>query len=416
MGILGLTHDENGVALERLPVTIKVAIGEGPQPGEQNGHPRRLDHFVFKRKTLQGQDVVWEPATDIAKVHGEKPTELGIIFLNDDPREVLRTEYAWWTTAGYKCHGELVQIENGSGVKYEMRAIRRTQKHPEGEPWPGSYKYSDGPKKGQPVEPCGDGCPDLDRGDCRPSGDLYFILEKFPMFGAICRLHTSSYRSVRNLSNGLMQIRRLNGGRLTAIKAILKASPEKISYSDRDGTRHTSVAHILSLEIGATDLRTLVANMTEPGRLLDQGRSAFDLSQGGQYVVRETDTERAGEIAGEFYPNREVAAEESVEPAIGQSERDEQLARICELARRLGFNNAKTKMLLGQWARNLAGLERKLLNELDEQPGRMPAGSGDKGHQQQKKEASPTNGTTTSHPPNTAPADGPAPPAEGFLF
>ncbi len=416
MGILGLTHDENGAALEKLPVTIKVAIGEGPEPGKENGHPRRLDHFVFKRKTLRGQDVVWVPALEIADAHGEKPTELGVIFLNDDPREVLRTEYALWTPTGCKCRGELVQIANGGGIRFEMQATRRTQKHPEGESWPGNYKYVDGPKKGQPVEPCGDGCPDLERGECRPSGDLYFMLEKFPIFGAICRLHTSSYRSVRNLSNGLMQIRRLNGGHLTGIKAILKATPEKIWYADRNGTRHTSVAHILSLEIGATDLRTLVANMTEPVRLLDRGRSAFDLSRGVQYVVRETDGERAEEIAGEFYPNGEAAAGESVEPAIGQSERDEQLSRICELARRLGFNDAKTKMLLGQWAGNLAGLERKLLNELDEQPGRMPAGSGDKGHQQQKKEASPTNGTTTSHPPDTAPADGPAPPAKGFLF
>jgi len=81
MGILGLTHDDNGGALEKLPVRIKVAIGEGPEPGSQNGHPRRLDHFVFKRKTLRGQDVVWEPAPEIAKLYGEKPTELGIIFL-----------------------------------------------------------------------------------------------------------------------------------------------------------------------------------------------------------------------------------------------------------------------------------------------------------------------------------------------
>ena len=416
MGILGLTHDENGAALEKLPVTIKVAIGEGPEPGNANGHPRKLDHFVFKRKTLRGQDVVWEPALDIAKTHGEKPTELGIIFLNDDPREVFRTEYALWIPSGCKCHGELVQIANGSGVRYEMQATRRTQKHPDGEPWPGNYKYIDGPRKGQPVEPCGDGCPDLERGDCRPSGDLYFILEKFPIFGAICRLHTSSYRSVRNLSNGLMQIRRLTGGRLTGIKAILKASPERVSYSDRDGTRHTSVAYILSLEIGATDLRTLVSNMTEPVRLLGDGRAAFDLSRRAQYVVRETDAERAGEIAGEFYPNSEAAAGESVEPAIGQSEGDEQLAMICELARRLAHNDAKTKMLLGQWAGNLAGLERKLLNELDEQPGWMPTGSGDSGHRgQPKKETSQTTATTTSSPPETLTA-GPASPAEGFLF
>src|SRR5260221_14479160 len=65
MGILGLTHDDSGVALEKLPVAIKVAIGEPPEPGNQNSHPRRLDHFVFKRKTLRGQDVVWEPAPDI---------------------------------------------------------------------------------------------------------------------------------------------------------------------------------------------------------------------------------------------------------------------------------------------------------------------------------------------------------------
>ena len=237
------------------------------------------------------------------------------------------------------------------------------------------------------------------------------------MFGAICRLHTSSYRSVRNLSNGLMQIRRLNGGRLTGIKAILKASPERISYSDRDGTRHTSVAYILSLEIGATDLRTLVANMTEPRRLLGDGPAAFDLTRGAQYVAHETDAERAEEIAGEFYRNGGAPAEEPVEPAIEPSERDEQLARICELARRLGFNDAKTKMVIGQSAGDLAGLERKLLNELDDQPGRKSTGSGGNGNRGlSEKESSQTTATLPSNRPDTARADGSALPVEGFLF
>lgn len=417
MGILGLTHDEKGAALEKLPVTIKVAIGEGPEPGNANGHPRKLDHFVFKRKTLREQDVVWEPALDIAKAHCEKPTELGIIFLNDDPREVFRTEYALWTPGGCKCHGELAKIANGGDLRFEMQATRRTQKHPEGEVWPGNYKYVDGPKKGQSVEPCGDGCPDLERRDCRPSGDLYFILEKFPTFGAICRLHTSSYRSVRNLSNGLMQIRRLNGGRLTGIKAILKATPEKISYSDRDGTRHTSVAHILSLEIGATDLRTLVANMTEPVRLLREGRGEFDLSRGVQYVVREADEERAKEIAREFYPNVEAVAEESVDHGVRQGEKEEQLASICELSRRLGFNDAKINMLLGQWAGNLTGLERKLLNELDEQPGRTAAENAQNGHKgRANQKANQTCETAAVGSPPPVSADRSAPSDEGFLF
>jgi Recombination directionality factor-like len=417
MGILGLTHDENGAALEKLPVTIKVAIGEGPEPGSQNGHPRRLDHFVFKRKTLRGQDVVWEPAPAIAKVHGEKPTELGITFLNDDPREVLRTEYAWWTPGGYKCHGDLVQIANGNGVKYEMRAIRRTQKHPEGEPWPGNYKYADGAKKGQPVEPCGDGCPDLERGNCKPSGDLYFILEKYPTLGAVCRLHTSSYRSIRNLSNGLMQIRRFNGGRLAGIKAVLKATPEKIWYGDRNGTRHSSVVHILSLEMGATDIPGLTARATEPVRVMDQTRTTTGPSRGVQYAVHEADAERATEIAGEFYPDGDSVPVEQVESPQGPSEEDEQVPRICGLARRLGYNEAKTKMKLGQWAGNLASLERELLDELNEGPGRTQTGNGNEGHQEHpKQETSQARETTDQEPPPTAPADRSTSPDEGFLF
>lgn len=417
MGILGLTHDENGTAFEKLPVTIKVAIGEGPEPGNGNSHPRRLDHFVFKRKILRGQDVVWEPAPDISKAHGEKPTELGIIFLNDDPREVLRTEYALWAPSGCKCHGELVQIANGGALRYEMRATRRTQKHPEGEDWPGTYRHVDGPKKGQSVEPCGDGCPDLESGDCKPSGDLYFILEKFPTFGAICRLHTSSYRSIRNLSNGLMQIQRLNGGSLGGIKATLKASPERISYSARDGTRHTSVAYILSLEIGGPDLRTLVANMTEPSRLLTEGRPAIELSRGAQYVAHEAEGDRAKEIAGEFYPNGENVAAESAEPSNGHGETAEQLARICEMARRLGFNDAKTKMLIGQSVGDLVGLERRLLNELDDQGERKSAVNGGNDHGLQPKI---TTHQTTEGPSSKSriavQPDGSTPHTGGFLF
>ncbi len=370
MGILGLTHDENGSALEKLPVTIKVAIGEGPEPGSKNNHPRRLDHFVFKRKTLRGQDVVWDPAPDIAQVHGEKPTELGVIFLNDDPTEVFRTQYAFWTQTGCKCHGELVQISNGDGLRVEMQATRRTQKHPEGEPWPGNYKYIEGARKGQPVEPCGDGCPDLETGDCRPSGDLYFMLEKFPRLGAICRLHTSSYRSVRNLSNGLMQIRRLKGGRLAGVKAVLKATPEKIWYRDRSGISHTSVVHILSLEVGGPDLRSLLASMDEPAKLFQRGRSVGSNGE-TQYVVREAEAERGPEIAGEFYPNGDAACSELAESSVAPNDEDEVIARICELTHQLGYNQAKTKMLLGQWARDLVSLERSLLNELEALPDRI---------------------------------------------
>ena len=74
-------------------------------------------------------------------------------------------------------------------------------------------------------------------------------------------------------------------------------------------------------------------------------------------------------------------------------------------------------MLIGQSAGDLAGLERKLLNELDDQPGRKSAGNGDNGHQRQpKKETSQTTEAATSKPPDGVPPDGSAPPDGGFLF
>lgn len=259
MAILGLTHDETGAALEKLPVTLKVAIGEGP---DLDGEPQALFHFLFKRKVMRGQSVYWESAPDIAEVYGKKPTQLGIIFLHDDPREVFPSEYALWTRRGRFCHGELVQIANSNGIAYQMKAIRRTREHPEGEPWPGERRYVAGPLKGQPVEGCGAGCPELESGNCGPSGDLYFILEKFPSLGAICRLHTGGKTSVPNLSNAVAQLHSWNGGRLKGVKAILKVTPEMRWHPGKSGRWETSVVPILSLEIGGTTLESLITNMT----------------------------------------------------------------------------------------------------------------------------------------------------------
>jgi len=377
MGILGLTHDENGSPLEKLPVTIKVAIGEGPTPDDENSSPRALFHFVFKRRTLRGQLVFWEPAPDIAEVFGDKPAELAVIFLHDDPREVCPSEYALWTRKGRLCHGELVQIANGNAPRYEMQAIRRTTEHPEGEPWPGNYRYVAGPMEGQPIEGCGEGCPELESGKCGPSADVYFILEKFPSLGAICRLHTGSKTSVPNLSNAVAQLHSWNGGRLKWVKAILKVRPELRWHPGQFGEWESSAVPILSLEIGGTTLDSLGDKMNEPAKHLIEAQSASAGKQRGPFVVRESEVERAPEIADEFYPQNRNLLDEQTGANIQSHGNVELCARICEVARMLGHNAAKTKMLVGQWRLDLVGLERKLQHELDEGPQLPPEnGSG----------------------------------------
>jgi hypothetical protein len=147
---------------------------------------------------------------------------------------------------------------------------------------------------------------------------------------------------------------------------------------------------------------------------LSEGRPAIEPSGGVQYVVDESEGERAKEIAGEFYPRTEGVAQECLETSNGHSEKDEQLARICEAARRLGFNDAKTKMLIGQSVGDLIGLERKLLNELDVPPGRKSAATDDNGHRQPKRDHTPA--PSTSNPRDAARIEGAAPTDGGFLF
>ena len=368
MGILGLTNDENGAPLEKLPVTIKVAIGEGPKPDDETSSPRALFHFVFKRRTMRGQMVYWEPVPDITEVFGDKPTELTVIFLHDDPREVCPSEYALWTRKGRLCHGELVQISNGSAPRYEMQAIRRTTEHPEGESWPGNHEYAAGPKEGQPIEGCGEGCPELESGKCGPSADLYFILEKFPSLGAICRLHTGSKTSVPNLSNAVAQLHSWNGGRLKWFKATLKVKPELRWHPGQFGEWESSIVPILSLEIGGATLDRLGATIDEPAKLRVGALATSADKQRIPFVVRESEVERGPEIAGEFYPQNKNLLEEQTGAIIQSPGNAELCARICELAGLLGYHAAKTKILVGQWRQDLVGLERKLQHELDEGP------------------------------------------------
>lgn len=357
LAILGLTHDDTGTALQRLPIAIKVSIGLAPDLAKGRKHPQRLDHFQFLSKAGSDKDFAWEPDASVTKVmtesYGDNPRNIDIILLDDSLDNVFRTNYAWWTTAECKCKGDLVQID---GI-FKMQGFRRTEKHPEGEVWPGKYKYTTGEKKGQPVEECGDGCPDLEEGKCKPSGDLYFILAKYPMLGAICRIHTTSYRSIRNISNALQQIQNLTGGRLNGMRVMLNVGPEKISYEDDKG-KHTSTGHILNVRIDASSINTLIENMTETAKLFQNTRKILG-NRRIQIVDDEENPARAREIAGEFYPGDEPRALPAPVETQNVEERDlEAKARaICEKA---GFTKAKTEGMLGQYQGKLEELIAKV--------------------------------------------------------
>lgn len=274
--IRGITHTEGGESIQRLAVTTKIAIGLPPDPAAgKKGHPVKLDHFIFLKKSPTEQNK-WEIDRDLTALFGDKCKTIEIVLMDDDIENVFPTKLAWFTQSQCKCFG------NG------ITATRRTEKHPEGEPW----------------LPCGPTCPDLQNGDCKPSGDLRFMLAAIPKLGSVVRVHTSSVRSVQQISSSLQQIQTLLGGRLAGVRCNLVVRPEKTSYMGDDQKRHSTTIYAMNLEIQASGIQELVSKMTDHARLFEQTRKILGT---GRIEVVEDDSERAQEIASEFYPAADIA-------------------------------------------------------------------------------------------------------------
>jgi hypothetical protein len=273
--IIGVTHDPEGRAVQRLSVSTKVAIGMPPQ-GNRN-YPSKLDHFVFLRKEKTPKGVEWEPDPELMQRYGSECRAVQVMLIDDDIETVFPTAYAWWTATERKCWGD------------GTRATRRTPGHPSGEPW----------------TPCGGQCPELAAGLCKPGGDLRFVLADFPRLGSVCRIHTSSYRSIRQIHSALEEIQTFTGGRLAGITAKLVVRPEEATYFDRkENRKKTTTIWALSLEVDGEDIRKLVANLTGNARLFAETRKLLGWGDRAIEVV-EDEGEQAPEITAEFYPSSE---------------------------------------------------------------------------------------------------------------
>ena len=270
--IIGVTHDPDGRVVQRLSVSTKVSIGLPPN-GDRN-YPTKLDHFVFLRKKKSANRVGWEVDQELTEHYGDECRELHIMLIDDDIENVFPSSYAWWTATERKCWGD------------GTSATRRTAEKPGGQPW----------------TTCGSGCPELANGQCKPGGDLRFVLADFPRLGSVCRIHTCSYRSIRQIHSALQEIQTFTGGRLAGITAKLTVRPEEATYFDRKEKRKkTSSIWALSLEVEGDDMRKLIANLTENARLFAETRKLLG-SSGKVLEVVEDEQEQAPEVAAEFYP------------------------------------------------------------------------------------------------------------------
>jgi hypothetical protein len=277
--IIGVTHNSDGHVVQRLSVSTKIAIGLPPN-GDRN-YPTKLDHFVFLRKKRTAKGVEWEPDPELTGHYGNDCRAIRIVLIDDDIENSFPTSYAWWTAVDRKCWGD------------GASATRRTPEKPGGQPW----------------TPCGSGCPELASALCKPSGDMRFVLQDFPKLGSACRIHTSSYRSIRQIHSSLQEIHSFTGGRLAGLAAKLVVRPEEAAYFDpKEKRKKSTTIWALSLEVDGEDMRELVGNLTENARVFAETRKL--LGSGRVIEVVEEEVEQAPELAGEFYDTPRVAAPE----------------------------------------------------------------------------------------------------------
>jgi hypothetical protein len=333
MAIVGITHEKDGSARVTRTVTTKVAIGLPPRDGSD--HPQRLDHFVFLKKQMNGQKIAWVEDKELTEHYskqsadagrGDKCREFWVTFLDDEPEQIFKTEYAAFVQRGRWCHGD--------GEKALRRNLGRDR-----DQW-GDFE----PFKG----PCANnGCPLIENGTCAPSGDLYFMLADYPTLGTICRIHTSSYTSIRQIHSALLDLQKVTGGRLTGIHAKLFVAPDRNTYNGKTG-----IKWVLGLQLKAADLVQFADRMLETARTFALIKGQL----GGRVLeIEEDEEERGPEIEAEFYPAAREDAPVVVDP-------DDPAARAqCDaLLKQQGLNEAQRQMRLGQWQGKLPQLLEKL--------------------------------------------------------
>lgn len=333
--IYGVTHDkESNQVILRRSVTTKVAIGRGPD--KTSNYPKKLDHFVFLMKADDGLNWIDDPDKTkhyIEKADGQDPTEVWIILLDDDIDQVFRTEYAWWAKTGKKCWGD------------GELATRRTNENPDGAAW----------------EPCANhNCPQLESGDCKPSADLYFMLADFPSLGTVCRLHTSSYQSIRELYTALVDLKTMMGGRLMGLPVKLFVRPEKNVYGEGE-QKKTGTKWILGLELSAESLPKMLESVSQSAKVFADLKKAMG---GRRLEITEDDTDRAPEIASEFVsaaPRAQLPA--PMDPEVGRK-----IEEFHATAEKAGLNKANRHMLLGKHDGNIESAMAELKTLAPAQP------------------------------------------------
>lgn len=324
--LFGVTHDPDGTPRVIEPKSVKVGIGlaKGPalhayidlqrqwvivsgygpeqkrerfeekeraqmryrelkRDAIERKYPERLPYFTFTHMSSSGD---MEPDWDIIEYHGPVPTEIDVIFVNEDP---FSAAYQLWTATERKCWGDgktalrLTSMAATADEKAQAaESIRKGEKSfPVTSCWLAGCQYSK---------------PTSDRpSPCRAVGRLCFQLLRTPRLGATAVFNTAGYRSISQIFSSLEIFKRATNGHVAGIPLKMVLRPYRVNFSGRLSTQYA-----VSLEYRAESVVALKQ------QIIDQ---ALQFQIAGREPLKQLKGMPAAEIpAGSAPPDENPAA------------------------------------------------------------------------------------------------------------
>jgi hypothetical protein len=446
--MFGLTHDADGTVIIREPRVLKIGIGlpkgralscyihndgkwyfrmgvkidgrlqfttnkaglpnraaaeqfyrDNYAKAEVCPYPRKIGFFTFTRPVIADEGEVFEPDFEAIEAHGPTPTEIDIVFLEDNP---FSGAYQMWSASELKCKGDGINAMRvlSMAANDEERKLAEDAKK-SGERyfpiiqgcWTNGCSYSkeftDGRGRVQPSP-------------CKPGGDLKFQLARNIRVGGTAYFHTSGYRSISHIFSSLERIKTLTGGRLAGIPLKMVLRPYRTKHNGQVATQYG-----VSLEFRAEDIESLRKNMMEQAWKF---RTAIEpsrrlLEAPAAPVVEDDDEEpaiSAQSMANEFYPEQ------------GDDSNDEPPPPAEQRSTAATATDEKTANLAQKLNEKTSRRQKKEAAEADKvaaEEGIDPRLAGALGAALEATEASPA--PTQEAAPQTKPM---APPREGDIF
>jgi hypothetical protein len=271
-----------------LPERGKIKIGsKGAVMKSNRGNefqpPQKLDHFVVT--TLdRGQDGNFKRDEAIHEALGEKPTEIPVRLLYDDPTLNFITRYACFAGRTLWCagDGETAQRVGPDNKGHVTVACPCHRQDP-------AYEGTD---------------------KCKMNGSLSVLIEGAGGIGGVWKFRTTSYNSVVGIMSTLAFLRSVTGGPLSNIPLLMTVRPKQVT--DPRGRQQTvfvvglefsgdigalqQIGHQIALDRAKTHM-SITYIEDEARRLL--------LAPPENVPIQGDDAE---DIVAEFYPEQAEAA------------------------------------------------------------------------------------------------------------